>query len=56
PHQIQVEPEEDRDHLHHAQDDAGEDDAREDYANGSHRMLSLRVQSSPEEDRDHLYH
>ncbi|GAB0192569.1 proline-rich acidic protein 1 [Grus japonensis] len=51
PHQAQVGPEEDRDHLHHPQDDVREADAR-----GPPRMLSLEVQSGPEEDRDHLHH
>ncbi|XP_075010136.1 proline-rich acidic protein 1 [Calonectris borealis] len=51
PRQAQAGPEEDRDHLHHPQDDAREDDAR-----GPPRMLSLEVQSGPEEDRDHLHH
>ncbi|KFP58888.1 hypothetical protein N322_07764, partial [Cariama cristata] len=51
PHQAQAGPEEDRDHLHHPQDDAREDDARV-----PPRMLSLEVQSGPEEDRDHLHH
>ncbi|XP_009464376.1 PREDICTED: proline-rich acidic protein 1-like [Nipponia nippon] len=51
PRQAQVGPEEDRDHLHHPQDDAREADAR-----GPPQMLSLEVQSGPEEDRDHLHH
>ncbi|KAF1474747.1 hypothetical protein FQV18_0015494, partial [Eudyptula minor novaehollandiae] len=51
PRQAQVEPEEDRDHLHHPQDEAREADAR-----GPPRTLSLEVQSSPEKDRDHLHH
>ncbi|XP_039241840.1 uncharacterized protein LOC120322471 isoform X2 [Pipra filicauda] len=51
PPQVQVEPEEDRDHLHHPQDDARKVDVRE-----PPRMLSLQVQNGPEEDRDHLYH
>ncbi|KFW83578.1 hypothetical protein N305_10346, partial [Manacus vitellinus] len=51
PPQVQVEPEEDRDHLYHPQDDARKVDVRE-----PPRMLSLQVQNGPEEDRDHLYH
>ncbi|XP_032551623.1 uncharacterized protein LOC116790615 [Chiroxiphia lanceolata] len=51
PPQVQVEPEEDRDHLHHPQDDARKVDVRE-----PPRMLTLQVQNGPEEDRDHLYH
>ncbi|CAN0232906.1 unnamed protein product [Bubo scandiacus] len=49
--QAQAGPEEDRDHLHHPQDDAREDDAH-----GLPRTLSLEVQSGLEEDRDHLHH
>uniref|UniRef100_A0A663LPL8 Uncharacterized protein n=1 Tax=Athene cunicularia TaxID=194338 RepID=A0A663LPL8_ATHCN len=46
-----VGPEEDRDHLHHPQDDAREDDPH-----GLPQTLALEVQSGPEEDRDHLHH
>ncbi|XP_069652044.1 proline-rich acidic protein 1-like [Haliaeetus albicilla] len=51
PRQDQVGPEEDRDHLHHPQDDAREADGHE-----SPWVLSLGVQSGLEEDRDHLHH
>ncbi|KAM6091050.1 uncharacterized protein LJ206_004754 [Theristicus caerulescens] len=51
PRQAQVGPEEDRDHIHHPQDDV-----REAVAHRPPRMLSLEVQSGPEEDRDHLHH
>uniref|UniRef100_A0A8C8BQT2 Uncharacterized protein n=1 Tax=Otus sunia TaxID=257818 RepID=A0A8C8BQT2_9STRI len=51
PHQAQVGPEEDHDHLYHPQDDAREDDAQ-----GLPRILSLEVQSGLEEDHDHLHH
>ncbi|XP_026707855.1 proline-rich acidic protein 1-like isoform X4 [Athene cunicularia] len=51
PRQAQVGPEEDRDHLHHPQDDAREDDPH-----GLPQTLALEVQSGPEEDRDHLHH
>lgn len=51
PPQVRARPEEDRDHLHHPQDDAREADARV-----PSWMLSLKVQNGPEEDRDHLYH
>lgn len=51
PHQAQVGPEEDRDHLHHPQDDAREADGHE-----SPWVLSLGVQSGLEEDRDHFHH
>lgn len=51
PPQVQAVPEEDRDHLHHPQDDAREASARVPFW-----MLSLEVQNGPEEDRDHLYH
>ncbi|KFP46043.1 hypothetical protein N323_08218, partial [Cathartes aura] len=51
PRQALEGPEEDRDHLHHPQDDASEVDAR-----GPPWLLSLEVQSGPEEDRDHLHH
>ncbi|KFU85273.1 hypothetical protein M959_06028, partial [Chaetura pelagica] len=51
PHQAQAEPEEDRDHLYHPQDEAREADVQ-----GLPLVLSLEVQSGPEEDRDHLYH
>ncbi|KFV01734.1 hypothetical protein N340_07389, partial [Tauraco erythrolophus] len=48
---VQVEPEEDLDHLHHP-----EDDAREANDHGSPQMLSLEVENGPEEDLDHLHH
>ncbi|KAF1482875.1 hypothetical protein FQV08_0011621, partial [Pygoscelis antarcticus] len=51
PHQAQVGPEEDRDHLHHPQDEAREADAHR-----PPQTLSLEVQSSPEKDNDHLRH
>lgn len=51
PRQAQVGPEEDRDHLHHPQDDVGETDASR-----PPWKLSLEVQNGPEEDRDHLHH
>ncbi|KFP14876.1 hypothetical protein Z169_05169, partial [Egretta garzetta] len=51
PRQAQVGPEEDRDHLHHPQDDVGEADASR-----PPWKLSLEVQNGPEEDRDHLHH
>ncbi|XP_031972315.1 proline-rich acidic protein 1 [Corvus moneduloides] len=51
PPQVQAGPEEDRDHLHHPQDDTREANARVPFW-----MLSLEVQNGPEEDRDHLYH
>ncbi|XP_071419746.1 proline-rich acidic protein 1 [Pithys albifrons albifrons] len=51
PLQVQAEPEEDRDHLYHPQDDAREADAR-----NPPWMLSVEVQNGPEEDRDYLYH
>ncbi|KAM7102000.1 uncharacterized protein J5F26_007216 [Ciconia maguari] len=51
PRQAQARPEEDRDYLHHPQDDA-----REANAHGPPQTLSLEVQSGPEEDRDHLHH
>ncbi|KFW06399.1 hypothetical protein N326_07457, partial [Eurypyga helias] len=51
PRQDQAGPEEDRDHLHHPQDDA-----REAAAHGLPRALSMEVERGPEEDRDHLYH
>ncbi|KFZ58144.1 hypothetical protein N321_10087, partial [Antrostomus carolinensis] len=44
-------PEEDRDHLHHPQDDVMDVDAH-----GPSRTLALEVQSGPEQDRDHLHH
>ncbi|KAM6265932.1 uncharacterized protein LJ264_005515 [Porphyrio hochstetteri] len=47
----QAEPEEDRDHLYHPQDDAREVDVHEPL-----QMLSLEVQNSLEEDWDHLHH
>ncbi|XP_050755122.1 proline-rich acidic protein 1 [Gymnogyps californianus] len=56
PRQAQEGPEEDRDHLHHSQDDASEVDASEVDARGSPWLMSLEVQSGPEEDRDHLHH
>lgn len=51
PLEAQAGPEEDHDHLHHAQDNAREADVRR-----PPWMLSLEVQSGPEEDRDHLHH
>ncbi|XP_010132681.1 PREDICTED: proline-rich acidic protein 1-like, partial [Buceros rhinoceros silvestris] len=51
PHQAQAGPEEDRDQLHHPQDNAREADAHR-----PPRMLSLEVQSGPEDDHDHLHH
>ncbi|KFW73277.1 hypothetical protein AS28_02342, partial [Pygoscelis adeliae] len=51
PRQAQVGPEEDRDHLHHPQDEAREADAHR-----PPQTLSLEVQSSPEKDHDHLHH
>ncbi|KFV85559.1 hypothetical protein N308_12765, partial [Struthio camelus australis] len=44
-------PEEDRDHLHHP-----EDNAVEDAAHVQRPALFHNVQSGPEEDRDHIYH
>ena len=51
PRKSQAGPEEDRDHLHHPQDDTREADARR-----PPRTLSREVQNGPEEDRDHLHH
>ncbi|XP_059707032.1 proline-rich acidic protein 1 [Haemorhous mexicanus] len=51
PPQVQARPEEDRDHLYHAQDDAREASARVPFW-----MPAPKVQNGPEEDRDHLYH
>ncbi|XP_010166145.1 proline-rich acidic protein 1, partial [Antrostomus carolinensis] len=51
PHQDPMGPEEDRDHLHHPQDDVMDVDAH-----GPSRTLALEVQSGPEQDRDHLHH
>ncbi|XP_053805368.1 proline-rich acidic protein 1 [Vidua chalybeata] len=46
--QLQTRPEEDGDHLYHAQDDASD--------RVPFWMPAPKVQNGPEEDRDHLYH
>lgn len=51
--QVQVGPEEDRDHLYHPVVEA---EAEEPADLGKPLVLSTEVQNGPEKDRDHLYH
>lgn len=53
--QVQVGPEEDRDHLYHPVVEA-EAEAEEPADLGKPLVLSTEVQNGPEKDRDHLYH